>query len=132
MLRKMLLFRASVSTSSESQRQDEFRSKARALQTKEGESIESGGPATIREDLWAPSAEVNSDAKAYQNKAIENRDDICVLVGTDRATGEGAEQIDDSIAAMDMEGDLRPHKTGLLELGRESYNKKYKAKVYKH
>ncbi|XP_020244377.1 uncharacterized protein LOC109843717 [Asparagus officinalis] len=58
------------------------------------------------EDLvdWTKYCEVNSDAKAYQNKAIENWDDICVLVGTDRATGEGAEQIDDSIAAMDMEG----------------------------
>ncbi|ONK68814.1 uncharacterized protein A4U43_C05F16300 [Asparagus officinalis] len=57
---------------------------------------------SIKEITW--SEDVNSDAKAYQNKAIENWDDICVLVGTDRATGEGAEQIDDSIAAMDMEG----------------------------
>ncbi|ONK70274.1 uncharacterized protein A4U43_C05F32040 [Asparagus officinalis] len=75
---------------------------------------------------------VNSDAKAYQNKAIENWDDIYVLVGTDKATGEDAKQIDDSIAAMDMEGDLRPRKARPLEPGRESYNKKYKAKVYKN
>ncbi|ONK77616.1 uncharacterized protein A4U43_C02F8600 [Asparagus officinalis] len=57
---------------------------------------------SIKEITW--SEDVNSDAKAYQNKAIEIWDDIYVLVGTDRATGEGAEQIDDSIVAMDMEG----------------------------
>ncbi|ONK64292.1 uncharacterized protein A4U43_C07F24150 [Asparagus officinalis] len=46
----------------------------------------------------------SKDAKAYQNKAIEYCDDICVLMGTDREISEGAEQIDDPITTMDMEG----------------------------
>uniref|UniRef100_A0A803N0X2 Uncharacterized protein n=1 Tax=Chenopodium quinoa TaxID=63459 RepID=A0A803N0X2_CHEQI len=42
-------------------------------------------------------------ATAYHNKFIENRDDICTLFASDRATDEGAEHDDQAAAAMDTE-----------------------------
>ncbi|ONK75078.1 uncharacterized protein A4U43_C03F13090 [Asparagus officinalis] len=68
---------------------------------------------------------VNSDAKVYQNKSIENWDDICMLVGTDRATGKGAWQIDDSIATMDME-DANEGEISSREVSKSSTNKSNK------
>ncbi|KAL2900393.1 Tubulin alpha-2 chain [Bienertia sinuspersici] len=42
-------------------------------------------------------------SSAYQNKCIENWDDIYTLFASDRATGEGAEQHEESADAMDAE-----------------------------
>uniref|UniRef100_A0A803M756 Uncharacterized protein n=1 Tax=Chenopodium quinoa TaxID=63459 RepID=A0A803M756_CHEQI len=44
-------------------------------------------------------------ASAYQNKCIENWDDICTLFAPDRAIGDGAEQHEEAAAAMENEND---------------------------
>uniref|UniRef100_A0A803MDI9 Transposase n=1 Tax=Chenopodium quinoa TaxID=63459 RepID=A0A803MDI9_CHEQI len=44
-------------------------------------------------------------AAAYQNKFIENWDDIFTLFASDRATGEGVEQHEEAAAAMENEND---------------------------
>uniref|UniRef100_A0A803N1Q8 Myb/SANT-like domain-containing protein n=2 Tax=Chenopodium quinoa TaxID=63459 RepID=A0A803N1Q8_CHEQI len=44
-----------------------------------------------------------TQAAAYQNKFIENWDDICTLFASDRTTGEGAEHHDEAVDAMDTE-----------------------------
>ena len=43
------------------------------------------------------------DAHGYQNKVIENWDDIVLLCGCDRAIGDGAETFQDAAEAMDQE-----------------------------
>ncbi|GKV32159.1 hypothetical protein SLEP1_g40783 [Rubroshorea leprosula] len=50
----------------------------------------------------------NGKAKGYANKLIERWDDIVMLCGTDRATGEGAETLEDTDEAMmgDDENDV--------------------------
>ncbi|XVF53627.1 hypothetical protein PTKIN_Ptkin05aG0113700 [Pterospermum kingtungense] len=44
------------------------------------------------------------EAHGYQNKVIENRGDIVILCGSDRATRDGAENFQDVSEAMDQEG----------------------------
>ncbi|KAL1819357.1 hypothetical protein ACET3Z_014226 [Daucus carota] len=46
------------------------------------------------------------DASAYQNKCIQNWDDICTLFASDRATGDGAEQLGESATPMELENDV--------------------------
>ena len=47
--------------------------------------------------------QTNSEARGMQNKVIENWDDIVLLCGKDRATGEGAETYEDGLEAMATE-----------------------------
>ncbi|VFQ93992.1 unnamed protein product [Cuscuta campestris] len=42
-------------------------------------------------------------ASSYRNKTIDNWVDICILFGSDRALGDGAEQFDEVAMAMDEE-----------------------------
>ena len=44
------------------------------------------------------------EAHGYQNKVIENWDDIILLCGCDRAIGDGAEIFQDAAEIMDQEG----------------------------
>ncbi|XP_050220837.1 uncharacterized protein LOC126671019 isoform X3 [Mercurialis annua] len=53
---------------------------------------------------WNEYVESFPEASGYQNKTIENWDDIVVLCGSDRATGDGAETYQDAAEAMDQEG----------------------------
>lgn len=57
------------------------------------------------EDLieWNAYCQDNRHASAYRNKCIENWDDICTLVASDRAIGDGAEQHEESASAMETE-----------------------------
>ncbi|XP_017242378.1 uncharacterized protein LOC108214731 [Daucus carota subsp. sativus] len=55
---------------------------------------------------WQNYCKENPNASKYQNKSIDNWDDICTLFASDRATGEGAEQYEESAAAMEMENEL--------------------------
>ncbi|KAL8120249.1 hypothetical protein AgCh_017412 [Apium graveolens] len=45
-------------------------------------------------------------ASAYQNKRIQNWDDICTLFASDRAIGDGAEQYEESATAMELENEV--------------------------
>jgi hypothetical protein len=47
----------------------------------------------------------NPNASAYLNKRIDNWDEICALVAIDRAVGDGAEQHEESVAAMAVENE---------------------------
>ncbi|XP_024159884.1 uncharacterized protein LOC112167148 [Rosa chinensis] len=47
-------------------------------------------------EIWNAYVESHPNAKGYQNKSIENWDDIAMLCGRDRATGEGAEDVGDA------------------------------------
>ncbi|KAL1826502.1 hypothetical protein ACET3Z_004914 [Daucus carota] len=67
----------------------------------------------------------NPNASKYQNKSIHNWDDICTLFASDRATGEGAEQYEESAAAMEMENELGSGGAGSEVASGES-NKKVK------
>ncbi|KAL1816919.1 uncharacterized protein LOC108208423 isoform X2 [Daucus carota subsp. sativus] len=66
------------------------------------------------EDLveWKAYCEGCPDASAYQNKCIQNWDDICTLFASDRATGDGAEQFEESATAMELENDISTAETG--------------------
>lgn len=55
---------------------------------------------------WKNYCKDNSSASAYQNKCIDNWDDICTLFASDRATGDGAEQHEESSTAMEMENEI--------------------------
>lgn len=44
-------------------------------------------------------------ASAYQNKRIQNWDDIYTLFASDRTTGDGAEQYEESAATMELENE---------------------------
>ncbi|KAL8146913.1 hypothetical protein AgCh_004589 [Apium graveolens] len=59
------------------------------------------------EDLreWKTYYEGVPHASAYKNKHIQNWDDICTLFSSDRATGEGAEQFEESAVTMDLENE---------------------------
>ncbi|XP_074364701.1 uncharacterized protein LOC141705709 [Apium graveolens] len=48
----------------------------------------------------------NPSASVYQNKCIDNWDDICTLFASGRATGEGAEQHEESTSTMEMENEV--------------------------
>ncbi|RAL48807.1 hypothetical protein DM860_001127 [Cuscuta australis] len=56
--------------------------------------------ATSLAAFWIQS---NPPASSYRNKTIDNWDDICILYGSDRALGDGAEQYDAATMAMDDE-----------------------------
>ncbi|KAL6511124.1 hypothetical protein OROGR_022248 [Orobanche gracilis] len=45
-------------------------------------------------------------AVLMQNKCIDNWDDICTLFASDRATGDGVEQHEESATAMEMENEV--------------------------
>ncbi|RAL41965.1 hypothetical protein DM860_016340 [Cuscuta australis] len=47
--------------------------------------------------------ESHPPASSYRNKTIDNWVDICILFGSDRALGDGAEQFDEAAMAMDEE-----------------------------
>ncbi|KAL0349479.1 UNVERIFIED_CONTAM: hypothetical protein Sradi_4097100 [Sesamum radiatum] len=49
---------------------------------------------------WSAYVESHPDAKGMQNKMIEHWDDIVSLCGKDRATGQGAENIEEGLEAM--------------------------------
>ncbi|KAL0423646.1 UNVERIFIED_CONTAM: hypothetical protein Sradi_0899400 [Sesamum radiatum] len=49
---------------------------------------------------WSAYVESHPDAKGMQNKMIEHWDDIVLLCGKDRATGQGAENIKEGLEAM--------------------------------
>ncbi|KAK6158600.1 hypothetical protein DH2020_005914 [Rehmannia glutinosa] len=53
---------------------------------------------------WAAYVESHPDAKGMESKMIENWDDIFLLCGKDRATGQGAETFEEGAEAMG-EGD---------------------------
>lgn len=55
---------------------------------------------------WKNYCKDNSSASAYQNKCIDNWDDICTIFASDRATGDGAEQHEESAFAMEMENEV--------------------------
>ncbi|KAL6551405.1 hypothetical protein OROMI_021893 [Orobanche minor] len=55
---------------------------------------------------WKTYGKDNSSAFAYQNKCVDNWDDICTLFASDRATGDGAEQHEKSTTAMEMENEV--------------------------
>ncbi|KMT02615.1 hypothetical protein BVRB_9g202990 [Beta vulgaris subsp. vulgaris] len=59
------------------------------------------------EDLvaWQDYCKDNPSASAYQNKQIDNWDDICTLVAVDRAVGDGVEQHEESASAMEAENE---------------------------
>ncbi|XP_048227293.1 uncharacterized protein LOC125369316 [Ricinus communis] len=44
------------------------------------------------------------EAPGYDNKIIENWDDIVILCGSDRATRDGAKNFEDTAEAMNQEG----------------------------
>ncbi|KAG8373602.1 hypothetical protein BUALT_Bualt11G0041400 [Buddleja alternifolia] len=52
---------------------------------------------------WTTYFESHPDAKGLHNKTIDNWDDIVLLCGKDRATGQGAENFEDGAAAMGEE-----------------------------
>ncbi|KAG8380780.1 hypothetical protein BUALT_Bualt06G0051600 [Buddleja alternifolia] len=52
---------------------------------------------------WTTYVESHPDAKGLHNKTIDNWDDIVLLCGKDRATGQGAENFEDGAEAMDEE-----------------------------
>ncbi|KMT02385.1 hypothetical protein BVRB_9g204980 [Beta vulgaris subsp. vulgaris] len=54
-------------------------------------------------DEWKKYCQENPNASGYLNKCIDNWDDIVTLFALDRATGDGAEQHEESAAAMDTE-----------------------------
>ncbi|KAL1828655.1 hypothetical protein ACET3Z_007067 [Daucus carota] len=66
------------------------------------------------EDLaeWKSYCEGVPDASAYKNKRIPNWDDICTLFASDRAIGDGAEQFEESAAAMELENEFSTAETG--------------------
>ncbi|GER31124.1 RNA-binding protein, partial [Striga asiatica] len=55
---------------------------------------------------WATYVESHPDAKAMQNKMIENWDDIVLLCGRDRATGQNVETFQEGSEAMDEDVDI--------------------------
>ncbi|KAL6529587.1 hypothetical protein OROGR_015210 [Orobanche gracilis] len=55
---------------------------------------------------WKTYCKENSSASAYQNKCIDNWVDICTLFASDRATGDGSEQHEESATAMEMENEV--------------------------
>ncbi|KAL1818574.1 hypothetical protein ACET3Z_013443 [Daucus carota] len=72
-----------------------------------------------------PPVSKNPNASNYQNKSIDNWDDICTLFASDRLTGESAEQYEESAAAMEMENELGSGGAGSEAASGES-NKKVK------
>ncbi|XP_048499016.1 uncharacterized protein LOC125496948 isoform X2 [Beta vulgaris subsp. vulgaris] len=54
-------------------------------------------------DEWKKYCQENPNASGYLNKCIDNWDDIMTLFALDRATGDGAEQHEESAASMDTE-----------------------------
>ncbi|RAL50130.1 hypothetical protein DM860_007804 [Cuscuta australis] len=52
---------------------------------------------------WNEYCKSHPPASSYRNKTIDNWDDICILFGSDRAIGDGAEQYDEAAMAMDEE-----------------------------
>ncbi|KAL0290408.1 UNVERIFIED_CONTAM: hypothetical protein Sangu_2576000 [Sesamum angustifolium] len=56
---------------------------------------------------WSAYVESHPDAKGMQNKMIEHWDDIVLLCGKDRATGQGAENIEEGLEAMAEERKLK-------------------------
>ncbi|XP_012843355.1 PREDICTED: uncharacterized protein LOC105963495 [Erythranthe guttata] len=55
---------------------------------------------------WNSYVESHPDAKGMQNKMIENWDDIILLCGKDRATGQGAETFDEGVEAIGEEDEI--------------------------
>ncbi|XVF46155.1 hypothetical protein PTKIN_Ptkin03bG0004200 [Pterospermum kingtungense] len=53
---------------------------------------------------WDEYVKTFPEAHGYQNKVIENWDDIVILCGSDIATGDGAKNFQDAAEAMDQEG----------------------------
>ncbi|XP_074335607.1 uncharacterized protein LOC141672823 isoform X1 [Apium graveolens] len=76
------------------------------------------------EDLaeWKAYCEGVPHASAYQNKRIQNWDDICTLFAADRANGDGAEQYEESAAAMELENEV----ASTAETGSGELNKRQK------
>ncbi|PRQ33119.1 hypothetical protein RchiOBHm_Chr5g0053961 [Rosa chinensis] len=56
-------------------------------------------------EIWNAYVESHPNAKGYQNKSIENWDDIAMLCGRNRATGEGAEDVGDAEETMEFEAE---------------------------
>ncbi|XP_040368176.1 uncharacterized protein LOC112179429 isoform X1 [Rosa chinensis] len=56
-------------------------------------------------EIWNAYVESHPNAKGYQNKSIKNWDDIAILCGRDRATGEGAEDVGDAEETMEFEAE---------------------------
>ncbi|KAL1810877.1 hypothetical protein ACET3Z_020942 [Daucus carota] len=67
----------------------------------------------------------NPNASTYLNKSIDNWDDISTLFASNRATGEGAEQYEESAVAMEMKNELGSGGAGPETVSGES-NKKAK------
>ncbi|KAL8092560.1 hypothetical protein AgCh_034723 [Apium graveolens] len=61
-------------------------------------------------------------ASAYQNKRIQNWDDICTLFASDRAIGDGAEQYEESATAMELKNEV----VSTAETGSDELNKRQK------
>ncbi|XP_020249199.1 uncharacterized protein LOC109826582 [Asparagus officinalis] len=88
--------------------------------------------------VWNDYVTANPDAKGYQNRLIENWDDIMVLCAKDRANGEGAEtfeeaantmQHDESVAQSETNEDgssSRKHLPGTSTSGETSSKKQKK------
>ncbi|XP_061993672.1 uncharacterized protein LOC133711584 [Rosa rugosa] len=56
-------------------------------------------------EIWNAYVESHPSAKGYQNKSIENWDDIAMLCGKDKTTGEGAEDVGDAEETMEFEAE---------------------------
>ncbi|XP_074289892.1 uncharacterized protein LOC141615427 [Silene latifolia] len=52
---------------------------------------------------WMKYTQANPSAAVYSNKSIEHWDDICALVGPDRAVGDGVEHHEEGATMMDEE-----------------------------
>ncbi|KAI3445179.1 hypothetical protein Pfo_001844 [Paulownia fortunei] len=60
---------------------------------------------------WAAYVESHPDAKGMQNKMIEYWDDIVLLYGKDRATGQCAETFEEGVEAMGEEEEIEVNST---------------------